>query len=88
MTVCVLMVTAFGLVAVAFAAADWNAAKDKAERFKGEYQSLRKLTPGETRRIVTAVCEADEEERASVAADTASRVASELDDKYDAILRT
>lgn len=29
------------------------------------------------------MCDADEEERASVAADTASRVASELDDKYD-----
>ncbi len=68
---------------MAFAASDWSAAKDKAERFKGDYQNLRELTPDETRRIVTAVCEADEEERASVASDSASRVASELDDKYD-----
>lgn len=78
-----LVVAVLGLVAVAFAAGDWSGARDKASSFKSEYENLRKLTPEETRRVVTAICEADEEERASVAADVHSRAASAVEDKYD-----
>jgi hypothetical protein len=77
----VVMISA--VAAIAWAAGDWSSAKDKAERFKSEYEELRKLTPQETRRVVTAICEADEEERSSVASDAHSRVASLVDDKYD-----
>jgi hypothetical protein len=72
----------FVMVAVAWAAGDWSAAKDKYDRFKNEYDNLRKLTPEETRRVVTATCEADENERRSVASDTSDRVASSIDRKY------
>ncbi len=36
---------------------------------------LRKVTPDETRKIVTAICEADEDERRKVGGDAAERVA-------------
>ncbi|HEY4244431.1 MAG TPA: hypothetical protein VGM88_31675 [Kofleriaceae bacterium] len=76
-----------GVVGVAYAADDWSAARDKADHFKGDYESLRSLTPAETQRLVTAVCDADGEERASVASDSASRVASLVSDKYDSLQR-
>jgi hypothetical protein len=38
------MVLVLGLIAVAWAAGDWSRAKDRAERFKSEYDDLRKLT--------------------------------------------
>jgi hypothetical protein len=71
------------VAAIAYAAGDWGSAKDKAERFKSEYEDLRRLTPQETRRVVTAICEADEDERRSVASDVHSRVGGMIDDKYD-----
>lgn len=73
------------LIAVAYAAGDWRGAKDSADRFKSAYDGLRGLTPEETRRVVTAVCDADEDERASVASDAASRVASTISDKYSSL---
>lgn len=72
-----------GMTAVAVAGGDWGSAKDKAEKFKTEYQDLRKLTPVETQRVVTAICEAAESDRKSVASDVHSRVASLIDDKFD-----
>jgi len=80
-TVCIASIMAIG--AIAFAAGDWSGAKDKANRFVGDYENLRRLTPDETRKIVTAVCEADEEDRKSVAEDSAYRVAGEVQSKYD-----
>jgi hypothetical protein len=73
----------FVLVAVAWAAGDWSAAKDKVDRFKSEYDSLRRLTPDETRRVVTAICEAEEDDRRSVASDVHDRVASTVSREYD-----
>jgi gas vesicle protein len=61
-------------IAVAYAAGDWSASKDKVG-FKRDYDSLRSLTPEETRRLVAAVCEANEEDRVSVASDASDRVA-------------
>ena len=82
MIACSIVGAAVSAIAVAYAAGDWSAAKDKVDRFKGDYGSLRTLTPEETRRVVTAVCEANEEDRASVASDAADRVASTISDKY------
>ncbi len=78
-----LPVSVVGLVAVALAAGDFSSAKDKAEKFKSEYQSLRALTPKETRDLVTAICEAEEEKRADVASSAHDRVANLIDDKYE-----
>lgn len=58
------------------AGGDWSAAKGKVEELKTRQQELRKLSPSEIRKVVTAVCEADEEDRLSVGKDAADRVAS------------
>src|SRR5262245_6844501 len=52
-----------------YAAGDWNTARSNFEQFKGGYENLRRLTPEETRRVVTAICNCDEDERVSVADD-------------------
>jgi hypothetical protein len=65
--ICVIVVTVFGAAALAFAAADWSAAERKFEEFRREHEQLRRLTPDETKKIVAAVCEAEEEDRQSVA---------------------
>ena len=66
---------------VAWAAGDWSAAKSKAAEFKDKQQSLNKLTPEETRTIVTAVCEADEDARKDAGRDASDRVSREVNDK-------
>ena len=66
---------------------DWSAARDRTDRFKTEYEALRRLTPEETRRVVAAICEADEDERASVASDVHDRVASLISRKFDELSR-
>ena len=48
---------------VAWASGDWTSAKSAADDMKTKQQELRKLTPEETRGIVTAICEADEDAR-------------------------
>ena len=61
---------AFALVAavfgIAWAKGDWSAAQGKAEDMKRKQMDLRKLAPDEIRRVVAAVCEADEDERKDV----------------------
>ena len=71
----------------ALADGDFRSARDRTDRFKGEYESLRRLTPEETRRVVTSICEADEDERASVASDVHDRVASLIARKFDDLER-
>lgn len=66
------------------ASGDWNAARSRVEELKTKQMELRKVTPDETRKIVTAICEADEDERRKAGEDAAERVArtvnSELGD--------
>ena len=71
----------------ALADGDWSAARDREGRFKSEYEALRRLTPEETRRVVTSICEADDDERASVASDVHDRVASLIARKFDELER-
>jgi hypothetical protein len=58
------------------------------QRFNSDNENLRRLTPDETRRVVTAVCECDEEGRREVAAEAASRAASLVSQKFDDLQRS
>lgn len=78
-------VLVFGLVAVAWAAGDWSRATDRADRFKSEYDDLRRLTPTETREVVTAICEADEEDRKDAASRAHDRAASNVSSKFSSL---
>jgi hypothetical protein len=69
--------------ALAFAAANWSAAESRFEDFRREHDQLRKLTPDETKKIVAAVCNAEEEDRQSVARDASQRVRDKVEDEYE-----
>jgi hypothetical protein len=79
----VIVLTICGAAALAFAAADWSAAERKFEEFRREHEQLRRLTPDETKKVVAAVCEAEEEDRQSVARDASQRVRDKIVDEYD-----
>jgi hypothetical protein len=72
-----------GAAALAFAAADWSAADRKFEEFRREHEQLRRLTPDETKKIVAAVCEAEEADRQSVAKDASQRVRDKVEAEYE-----
>jgi hypothetical protein len=80
---CTIVVTLCGAAALAFAAGNWSAAERKFEEFRREHEQLRRLTPEETRKIVAAVCEAEEEDRQSVARDASQRVRDKIEDEYE-----
>ncbi len=79
-TVCIV----FG---VAWAKGDWSSAKSKVEEFKSQQQELKKMTPEETKRIVTAICEADEDQRKQAGRDIADRVARDVGSKVLSVER-
>jgi Restriction endonuclease fold toxin 9 len=79
----VIVLTVCGAAALAFAAADWSAAERKFEEFRRKHEQLRGLTPDETKKIVTAVCEAEEEDRQSVARDASQRVRDKIEGEYE-----
>ena len=81
------MVAVAAGLGVAWAAGDWSAARSKADEFKSRQQDLRKLDPEETRRVVTAICEADEEARKDAGRDASERVAREVNDKMSDLER-
>ena len=74
-------------IGVAWASGDWSAARSKADEFKSRQQDLRKLDPEETRQVVTAICEADEDARRDVGRDASERVAREVNDKMSELER-
>lgn len=74
-------------IGVVWAGGDWSAAKNKADEFKSRQLDLKKLDPDETRRVVTAICEADEEARKDVGRDVSDRVAREVSDKMSELER-
>jgi len=63
------------IVGVAYAAGDWSAARNAVEAMKQRQMTLRKVTPEETAKIVTAVCEADKDDRKKAGEEAANRVA-------------
>jgi hypothetical protein len=81
----VLAVALCGAAALAFAAPDWSGAERAFDEFRSEHEQLRRLTPAETGKIVDAVCEAEEDERQSVARDAAQRVRGKIEDEYEAL---
>jgi hypothetical protein len=80
---CTIVAIVCGAAALAFAAGNWSAAESKFEDFRREHDQLRKLTPDETKTIVAAVCEAEEEDRQSVARDASQRVRDKVEDEYE-----
>lgn len=76
--VAVVMVLGAG---IAWASGDWSYARNAADYFKSKQQDLLKLAPGETRRIVKAICDADQDNRREAGRDISQRVASELNGK-------
>lgn len=67
---------------LALAAGDWSDAQDKFRKFEKEHKDLRRLTPRETRRIVDAICRADETERKDAAKTAGTRAKDKVADKY------
>lgn len=76
------------VVGIAWAKGDWSSAQSKAEDMKRKQMELRKLAPEELRRVVKAVCEADEDERRDVGRDAADRVASKVGSELSSLERT
>jgi hypothetical protein len=72
---------------IAWASGDWSSARSKVDEFKSRHQDLRKLEPEETRRIVTAICEAEEEARRDSGRDISDRVARNVNDKLSDLQR-
>jgi hypothetical protein len=79
----VIVLTVCGAAALAFAAADRSAAERKFEELRRKHEQLRRLTPDETKKIVAAVCEAEEEDRQSVARDASQRVRDKIEGEYE-----
>jgi hypothetical protein len=80
-------VVVLAVVGIAWAAGDWSSARSKADEFKSRHQDLRKLEPDETRQIVKAICEADEEARKDVGRDASERAARTVNDKLSDLQR-
>lgn len=74
-------------IGVSWASGNWSDARSKADEFKSRQQDLRKLDPEETRRVVTAICEADEDARKDAGRDASDRVAREVNDKMSELER-
>jgi len=78
---------------IAWANGDWSATQRKADDFKSKAQELKRAAVEATKKIVTAVCEADEENRkdaghsASSSADNAKSKESDLKNLRDEIYR-
>lgn len=79
--------TVAGVAAVAWASGDWSSARSAVDEVKSKQQDLRKLTPEETRQIVTAICEADEDARRDAGRSAAERVASDVNSKFEDLRR-
>jgi hypothetical protein len=75
-------------VGIAVASGDWSAAKSKADEYKRKEDDVKKMVPAETRKIVTAICEADDDSRKSAADSASSSARSNLNDKFNELERT
>jgi hypothetical protein len=63
-------------------ATDWSGAKSKAEQFKTKSEELKREAPVETRKIVTAACNATDDQRKSAAERAASDARSHISDRF------
>jgi len=67
---------------IAWAAPSWDDAKRNVEEFKHKADELTRRAPVETRKIVAAVCAADEGDRKSVASSASSGARSVIADQF------
>ena len=74
-------------VAVAWAAPEWDSAKRNVEDFKRKADELTRKTPAETKKIVAAICAADEDGRKSAASSASSSARSTISDQYRTVER-
>jgi hypothetical protein len=61
----------------------WDDAERAYNEFESAYKSLRTLDKTEVQALVTAICDADEEDRRSVSSDAQSRARDHVRDSYD-----
>jgi hypothetical protein len=73
---------------IAWASGDWSGAKSKVDDLKRQEADLVKLAPQQSRAIVHAICEADEDDRKSAADRASSDAASKINDKFRDAERT
>lgn len=66
----------------ALAAGDWPAAQREFNAFERKHADLRRLTPRETRKIVDAICKADDDKRKEAAKDAGSRAKKKVATEY------
>jgi hypothetical protein len=78
------LTTALG---VAWAAGNWSDAKRKADDFKRQADEVKRLAPEETRKIVAAMCSADDDGRKSAGESAAASARSRVGDKWNALER-
>jgi hypothetical protein len=76
-----------GFGTAAWASGDWSAAQHKAEDFKHHAEELTRQTPSETRKIVSAICEASDDGRKSAADSASSSARSTIADRYGSLER-
>jgi hypothetical protein len=62
---------------------DFDEAERLYERFMHDFYDLKKLDKDELSRLVGAICDADEEERQSVAKDASDRVKDKVNNEYE-----
>ena len=74
-------------IGVAWAAGDWSSARNRVDDFKNRQADLKRMTPDETKKIVTAICEADEEARRDVGRAISDRISSTMQSKVSDIER-
>jgi len=63
-------------------ATDWSGAKSKADQFKTKSEELKREAPVETRKIVTAACNATDDQRKSAAERAAYDARSHISDRF------
>jgi hypothetical protein len=72
---------------VAWAAGDWNSAKTKVDEFNRKEQDPHRQAPEQTRRIVSAICAASQDNRRSAGSSAASSARSRISDSYGELER-
>lgn len=74
---------------VAWAASgNWDDARTKADDFKRKADEVHRLAPEQTRKVVEAICEANDDDRKSAGDRAASDARSRFADKYNALERS
>lgn len=72
---------------VALASASWSEAQRDAERFKSKADDLSRELPDQAKKVVTAACNASDDDRGNAASNAASDVRSRVNDKFNEVER-